>query len=126
MRHCPIFRFGRRRRPVVACLLVFTILLIPVGCARQRPDGIVMRECPELNLKSERSLAEVLSRASNNSLVAECLVRVAKRERDIDPNDPDQVDYMRRFQHFLQRDPTTDQIIKWQQENPFPHKRKTP
>lgn len=100
------------------------LLAFLAGCIRAAPDGIVMRECPELNLRSERSLAEVLSRASNNSLVAECLVRVAKREKDIDPNDPEQVDYMRRFQHFLQRDPTTDQIIKWQQENPFPRKKK--
>lgn len=93
------------------------------GCMKTTQEGIVMKECPELNLRSERSIVEVLSRASNNSLVAECLVRVAKRERDIDPNDPEQVDYIRRFQHLLQRDPTTDQIIKWQQENPFPKKK---
>jgi len=94
------------------------------GCAAHPPDGVVMRECPELHLRSERGLLEVQSSASNNSLVAECLVRVAKRERDIDPNDPEQVDYLRRFQHLLQRDPTTDQIIKWQQENPFPRKKR--
>ncbi|MER3424981.1 MAG: hypothetical protein C4293_18890 [Nitrospiraceae bacterium] len=104
-------------------LLMVTSVGIGVGCMKTTHEGVVMRECPELNLRSERSIVEVLSRASNNSLVAECLVRVAKRERDIDPNDPEQVDYIRRFQHLLQRDPTTDQIIKWQQENPFPKKK---
>lgn len=100
------------------------LVTMMAGCSSSRGAGVLAEECPEVNQQSERGIIETFSRGAYQSLVAECLVRIAKREGDIDPKDQEQVDYFRRFQHFVQTGPTTEQILQWQRENPFPRKRK--
>ncbi|HLA00152.1 MAG TPA: hypothetical protein VJZ24_00780 [Thermodesulfovibrionales bacterium] len=72
----------------------------------------------KIDYKSSPELVQIITKASRDQLIEDYLICIAKNRGDV--NTPEQVDYLRRFLSFMRSDPSPEQIMKWQQENPFP------
>ncbi len=70
--------------------------------------------------RSSPELKVLVEQDALNSAVSEYLVCGAVARGEVDKNDPDQIDYLRRFLHFMSSGPTPEQITVWQRENRVP------
>lgn len=80
----------------------------------------------KLEYQNTPELSFVYSQATRNNIVSECLLRVAKKNKDIDSDDPEQVAYLRSFLHFVSTGPTPDKFIEYTRANPFPRRGNNP
>ncbi|MDR4469546.1 MAG: hypothetical protein MRJ68_14830 [Nitrospira sp.] len=78
---------------------------------------------PSIEYKNDPRIVEILQKQDIRALISDYLICVAKARHDIDPKDHEQVDYVRKWAHFMSSDPTSEQISKWAEQHPFPKKR---
>lgn len=67
-----------------------------------------------ITYKSTPKLAEVVSSASNKSLVVNYLLCVATESGQVSKDDQKGIAYLREYLGFLQSDPTAEQQLEWQ------------
>lgn len=63
---------------------------------------------------------ELLQKAARDALAIDYLVCQAEARGEIDPKDPKQTDYLRRFWEFSSTNPTPAELEQWQRENRLP------
>lgn len=79
---------------------------------------------PSIEYKNDPRIVQILEKQDVRALITDYLVCVAKARQDIDPKDYEQVDYVRKWANFMSSNPTSEQISRWAEQNPFPKKEK--
>ncbi len=74
----------------------------------------------QVDYNSQPELVELMTETARNQLLVNYLICESERRKEIDRNNSEQVDYVRRFWGFMISNPTPDQIMKWQEQHPFP------
>lgn len=73
----------------------------------------------KIDYQSDPDMRVLVEKHSLNSIVGQYLLCNAMERGEIDKNNHTQVDYLRRFLHFMGSGPNPDQIRAWPKENLF-------
>lgn len=76
----------------------------------------------KVDFKAKPELRELMTKAANDLTVVQYLKCVAIKRGDIDKDSAEQKDYVETKFYFMRSNPTPEQIIMWQKDNPFPGK----
>ena len=76
----------------------------------------------KVDFKAKPELRELMTKAANDLSMVQYLKCVAIKRGEIDKDSMEQKDYIETKFYFMRSNPTPEQIILWQKENPFPSK----
>ncbi len=104
----------------------------PYGC--ERPTDVVLSPTElelvsleigpftlgKMDYKNKPQVFELITKASRDDLIREYLACIALNRGDVDKNDPEQVDYLKRMLFIMGSDMSDEQKMKWLDDHPFP------